>query len=238
MTDTLPNYMAISLLRYEAPIPVEKFAGVELSSNVRYLTSRADTFLIEGAIDTQADVFSHIVLFDDGTSGEAILDELHADSQQRQGLAESMQVLLKPFAHRGSINWLDPENSGEIFAPHPRPATPGPVAVLTSGGFDAPETQMERVGRTVVHTVTVANDALKAEGLKFRRVFSLCEQLGDPITFTVWDSEEDIAKFAYHPGEHLNRVKPQLETDFHFDRTSFTRFTIERSYGEWEGIRL
>ena len=112
------------------------------------------------------------------------------------------------------------------------------VVSMTSGGFLEPGTQMERVSRTLSNTVMVANDVLKADGLQFRRVFSLCGNLGDGITFTVWESESALATFAYRPGEHLDRVKPQLESDFHFDRTSFTRFTIERSEGEWEGVRL
>ena len=97
---------------------------------------------------------------------------------------------------------------------------------------------MERVGRTVSHTVRVAEDAPNANGLNFRRVFSLCENQRDAITFTVWNSEDDIANFACRPGEHFNRVKLQLKSEFHFDRTSFTRVSIERAEGEWEGIKF
>ncbi len=154
------------------------------------------------------------------------------------GLAESIQLSLRPYTHRGSINWLDPISAGPIIEPHPKPVAISPVVVLTSGGFSAPESQMERVGRTISHTVTVAEDALKANGLKFRRVFSLCANFGDPITFTVWESEDDIARFAYQSGEHLDRAKPQLDSEFHFDRTSFTRFTVKRAEGEWEGVQL
>jgi hypothetical protein len=236
--NSLPKYMAVSLLRFEEPLAVERFVGVELETEVRYLTSRADAFRIDGSIDAETDVYSHITLFEEKSSSDAIIDQLVEDAKHREGLAYSMQLLLRPFMHRGSINWLDPINAGEIFEAHRKPSVIGPVAVLTSGGFEAPETQMERVGRTVKHTVMVAEDALRAKGLKFRRVFSLCETLGDPITFSVWESEDDIAKFAYQPGEHLNRVQPQLKSEFHFDRTSFTRFSIERAHGEWEGVTL
>ena len=230
--------MAISLLRFDKPLAVESFAGRELATKVRYSTRRADNFLVDGSITPEADVFSHIALCEEKVTCEKVIEELIDESKQMAGLAESIQLFLRPYMHRGHINWLDPISAGAIFEPHTKPAEISPVVVLTSGGFSAPESQMERVGRTISHTVTVAENALKANGLKFRRVFSLCENLGDPITFTVWDSEDDIAKFAYQPGEHLNRVKPQLESEFHFDRTSFTRFSIKRAEGQWEGVRL
>ncbi|MFT4564306.1 MAG: hypothetical protein ACI9BW_004069 [Gammaproteobacteria bacterium] len=230
--------MAISLLRVEKPLSIEGFVGRELATKVRYSTRRADSFRIDGSIAADADVFAHIALCEDRSNCEDVVEELISEAKQVTGLAESIQLCLRPYMHRGSINWLDPINAGPIFEPHTKPAEISPVVVLTSGGFSAPESQMDRVGRTVSHTVTVAEDVLKADGLNFRRVFSLCEELGDPITFTVWDSEENIAKFAYQSGQHLNRVKPQLDSEFHFDRTSFTRFSIERAEGEWEGVRL
>ena len=234
----LARYMAISLLRLAKPIPVESFARDELATKARYSTYRADSFRVDGSIAPQADVFSHIVLCEEKAACFDVFEELIAESENISGVAESTQLCLRPYMHRGNINWLDPIRAGAIFEPHGRPEKINPVVVLTSGGFNAPETQMERVARTVSHTVTVADNALKASGLKYRRVFSLCENMGDPITFTVWDSEDDIAKFAYQAGEHLNRVKPQLDSEFHFDRTSFTRFSIERAEGEWEGVRL
>ena len=234
----LPKYMAISLLRFEKPVPVEKFAENHFATKVRYSTCRADTFRVDGTIAEEADVFSRIALCEEKAVCDEVTDELVHEAKQSEGIAESMQLSLRPYAHRGSINWLDPVNAGLIFEPHQKPPTVSPVVVLTSGGFTAPETQMERVGRTVTNTVMVAENALKANGLTFRRVFSLCANLGDPITFTVWESEDAIANFAYRPGDHLDRVKPQLESTYHFDRTSFTRSTIERAEGEWEGVRL
>jgi hypothetical protein len=236
--NNMPRYMAISLLRFDKPLAVEKFTDREFVTKVRYSTCRADNFRADGSITPEADVFSRIVLCEETATCEHAIEELIDESRQLADLAESIQLFLRPYMHRGHINWLDPISAGAGFEPHSKPAEISPVVDLTSGGFNAPEAQMDGVGRTIAHTVAVADNALKAHGLKFRRVFSLCERLGDPITFTVWDSEEDITKFAYQSGEHLNRVKPQLESELHFDRTSFTRFSIERAQGEWEGVRL
>ena len=230
--------MVISLFRFEKPLAVEKFSDNHPATKVRYSTRRADTLRVDGTIAPEAHVFCHIALCVEKTACDEVAEELIREAKQIDGVAESIQLSLRPYMHRGEINWLDAVNPGPIFEPHNKPPTVRPVVVLTSGGFKAPETQMERVGRTISNTVMVAEDALKANGLQFRRVFALCTNFGDPITFTVWESEDDITKFAYQPGEHLDRAKPQLDSELHFDRTSFTRFTIERAEGEWEGLRL
>ena len=234
----LPKFMAISLLRFQKPRSVETFTNSHLDTKVRYSTLRADSFLIDGTIALEADVFCHVALCDDKETADKATEELLHEAQTLDGIAESIQLLLRPFTHRGTINWLDPVNPGPMFETHEKPRNVSPVVSMTSGGFIEPGAQMERVSRTLSNTVMVANDVLKADGLQFRRVFSLCGNFGDAITFTVWESEGALATFAYRSGEHLDRVKPQLESDFHFDRTSFTRFTIERSEGEWEGVRL
>jgi hypothetical protein len=230
--------MAISLFRFEKPLAVEKFADSQLDTKVRYSTRRADSFVIDGTIAPEANVFCHIALCDDKRTCDEATEELIREAKIIDGVAESIQLSLRPFMHRGTINWLDPVNPGPIFETHEKPPITSPVVILTSGGFVEPGTQMERVSRTITNTVVVAEDALKSNGLRFRRVFSLCGNFGDPITFTVWESENDMVKFAYRPGEHSERAKPQLDSDFHFDRTSFTRFTIDRAEGEWEGVRL
>ena len=234
----IPKFMAISILRFQKPRAVETFAHSHLDTKVQYSTRRADSFLLDGTIAPEANVFCHIALCDEKRTCDEATEELIHEAQILDGVAESIQLSLRPFMHRGAINWLDPVNPGPIFETHGKPRNVSPVVSMTSGGFIEPGAQMERVTRTLSNTVMVANDVLKADGLQFRRVFSLCGNFGDAITFTVWESEGALATFAYRSGEHLDRVKPQLESDFHFDRTSFTRFTIERSEGEWEGVRL
>lgn len=234
----LPQFMAISLLRFQRPRTVETFTDSHLDTKVRYTTLRADSFLIDGTIALEADVFCHVALCDDRETCDKAMEELIHKAQTLDGIAESIQLLLRPFTHRGTINWLDPVNPGPMFETHEKPRNVSPVVSMTSGGFIEPAGQMERVRTTLSNTVMVANDVLKKDGLQFRRVFSLCANFGDGVTFTVWESEDALATFAYGPGEHLDRVKPQLESAFHFDRTSFTRFTVEHSEGEWEGVRL
>ena len=234
----LPRFMAISLLRFETPLAVEKFAESPLDTKVRYSTRRADSLVIDGTIAPAATVFCHLALCDDKRTCDEATEELIYEAQQIDGLSESIQLSLRPFMHRGTINWLDPVNPGPVFEAHEKPPIVSPVVSMTSGGFREPGTQMERVSRTISNTVMVTSDVVKAAGLRFRRVFSFCGNFGDPITFTVWKSENDIVKFAYRPGEYLERARPQLDSDFHFDRTSFTRFMIDRAEGEWEGVRL
>ena len=234
----LPKFMAISLLRFEKPLTVETFASSPLDTKVRYSTHRADSSLMDGTIATESNVFYHIALCDDKRTCDEATKELIFEAKILDGVTESIQLSLRPSMHRGNINWLDQVSPGPIFETHEKPPNVNPVVSMTSGGFREPGTQMERVSRTISNTVMVARDVLKADGLQFRRVFSLCENFGDPITFTVWDSEDDIKTFAYQPGEHLERAKPQLDSDFHFDRTSFAQFTIDRAAGEWAGVRL
>ena len=235
----LPRFMAISLFRFEKPLAVEKFADSQLDTKVRYSTRRADSFVIDGTIAPEANVFCHLALCDDKRTCDEATKELIHEAKQIDGLSESIQLSLRPFMHRGTINWLDPVNPGPIFEAHKKPPIMGPIVSMTSGGFRGSlETQMERIGHTITNTVMVGEDVLKADGLRFRQIFSLCGNFGDPITFTVWETGNDIAKFAYQPGEHLDRTKPQKDSNFYFDRTSFTRFTVDRAEGEWEGVRL
>ena len=180
----LPQFMAISLLRFQKPRAVATFTDSRLETKVRYSTLRADSFLIDGTIALEADVFSHVALCDDRKTCDKAMEELIHESQILDGIAESIQLLLRPFMHRGNINWLDPVNPGPMFATHKKPRKASPVVSMTSGGFIEPGEQMERVRSTLSNTVMVANDVLKADGLQFRRVFSLCGNFGDGVTST------------------------------------------------------
>ena len=49
MTDTLPNYMAITLIRFEEPLPVEEFSGVEPGYHMN--KAHWNTVVFDGSFD-------------------------------------------------------------------------------------------------------------------------------------------------------------------------------------------
>lgn len=76
------------------------------------------------------------------------------------------------------------------------------------------------------------------DGVMFRALFSLDDQfVDDGITISAWRDQRAMLKFAYNPSAHKSRLDRHLNEPI-FDRSSFTRLTIDRALGTWDGRPL
>lgn len=56
-------------------------------------------------------------------------------------------------------------------------------------------------------------------------------------TFSLWNSMEDVRRFAYNSKEHKQAIKMTRELDWYSEEL-FARFQPYKLVGEWEGIEL
>lgn len=148
--------------------------------------------------------------------------------------AESWHGLLQPVMHRGECNHLDRERPGMIL--EASATDPGGVLLaMTTAGFRlGPNFRVERVIE-FRRNVDLANEWMsQAEGCRASQVFTPHTVGDDGVTLSLWSSDAAMLNAAYRPGGH------RLQLDRHqsepmMDRSSFTRFRILSSLGEWNG---
>jgi len=145
---------------------------------------------------------------------------------------ESWHALLLPFAHHGEVNWRGTIEIGSALRIGPDPS--GPLVVLTTAGYNSmgPE-EMPRIMAFIERVALVKEFLVRAEGNLRTAIFAPTDER-DGITFTLWNDDAAMLAAAYGSGEHHkqlthHRVEPQ------FDRSSFTRARVVRSYGTWDG---
>lgn len=144
---------------------------------------------------------------------------------------ESWHALLLPYSHHGEVNWRGFVEVGSALRAGPDQG--GPLIVFTTAGFDSsgPE-EMPRISAFLERASRAQEFLGKAAGNLRTSIFASCDNR-DGITFTLWKDESAMLAAAYGAGEHRtqlmhHRVEPQ------FDRSSFTRARVVRSYGSWD----
>jgi hypothetical protein len=145
---------------------------------------------------------------------------------------KSLHLLLRPFRHNGECNHLERDAPGEIFEVS-EAALGGALVVLTTAGYKLGfEANMDRIvpfRHKVDHAGAWMSDL---EGCFFGRAFTPHTVGYDGFTVSVWRSDEDMLHACYRAGLHRNYVDGQkIASDF--DRSSFTRFRILDSMGNW-----
>jgi len=202
----------------------------------RFAFCGVDEPMTEQGLMRRGSIWGIIALFEEEVTATAALDAHCLAARDRP--VESWSALLAPIHHRGEINWLDRATPGAIFTTGEMESA-GPVAVMTSVGFDFATPDFD-LGRPVRFGLDVnAQRARMAEtaGLSLQLAFYASEFTTDAITFSVWQDEKAIGRFAYAPGPHRTQVD-RFHAEKLADRSSFTRFRILETRGSWGGQQL
>ncbi len=228
--------MTLSLFRLSKARRVGEIRARAIPAGACYWSLRPENLTMEGTVSDEASAFLVVGLFaevSDAVLAFEIRENLMLDAAD---VIDVLHLLLIPTVHRGSLNWLDDANPGTVFRVDTPEGITGPILSMTTAGY-APGTvpSATRLQRFIKNTVSVGAEMGCSNGLLFRRLFGPDESLGDAITISVWKSAESLANFAYGAGPHRERMVAHSGSPF-FDRASFSRFTIERAVGSWDGV--
>lgn len=147
---------------------------------------------------------------------------------------EAWHALLLPIANRGECNHLDPAAPGLLLQPAGEDPG-GPLAVLTTAGFNpCPGFSMQRV-IDFRHAVDAVRDTVAGmDGNLARQVFTPHVAGTDGFTCTLWRDDKAMMAYAYRPGKHRTEME-RYKAEQTADRTSFSRFRVLATRGQWEG---
>lgn len=147
---------------------------------------------------------------------------------------EAWHGLLLPTMHRGECNHLVREEPGLLYEVSTNDPG-GKCMVVTTAGFRlGADFRVERV-IAFRKNVDVANEFLgQAPGCLANQVFTPHTVGDDGCTMSIWESDETMLTAAYRAGEH-RRLMDQHKQEAMMDRSSFTRFRILHSEGQWDG---
>ncbi len=182
-----------------------------------------------------SDVWAGLGIWSDRAAAEAMLADPVAAMPALADAVEAWHALALPVQHRGEVRWrgIVEENSAI------RPAAEdidAPLAVVTSASFDDPTNpdELPRMSRFAVK-VSEAIEYLRVQPGNIRTgVFNGGFDGREGFTLTLWESDAQMLKSAYHSGYH-RKVMDESRDGSTFDRSSFTRLRILSNTGSWSG---
>jgi hypothetical protein len=184
----------------------------------------------------QAYTFAILGLHEDAESARTLLGQGRELAPWLAGAREVWTGLLRPFRHRGAVNYLSRAAPGlilEDLGPVPEPITP--LVAMTSIGWNLDGLDMDRVRRFAVGSVGVRSSMTAVPGLRAQHSFFIDGGFAqDLFTVSFWRDEASLNAFAYGPGVHRDQVAVLRDNNL-ADRTSFTRLTVLEATGTWMG---
>jgi hypothetical protein len=174
-------------------------------------------------------------LHDDAASARLLVDDLTSRESWLRDARETWRSVLQPFRSHGTANLLDAAQPAALFHTL-TPADPaGPVAALTTVGWNREGLDMNRVREFGAGAAAVRMSMTGVPGLHTQHSFFFPGGIAiDPLTLTFWRDEASIRDFAYGQGSHRRQLD-RLRADNLADRTSFSRFRMVHSAGTWHG---
>lgn len=168
-------------------------------------------------------------VWDDEAALDAFLEHSAIAARWREEGEESWHVRLTPLASRGGWGGRDPFGSSPVFrrgAAGPR--VRGPVAVLTRASI--------RPTRLVAFYRSIADvdRALRREHGCVASVGMGEWPVARQATFSLWEDEAAIARFAYRGGAHPD-VIGRVRGEGWYAEELFARFAPHGSQGTWDG---
>lgn len=148
---------------------------------------------------------------------------------------EMWHALALPVQHRGQVKWRSAVETDQAIAPS-EDDPGGPLAVLTSASFDDPTNpdELPRISRFAVKVSEAIEFLSQQPGNLRSGVFNGGYDGREGFTLTLWNSDDDMLKAAYHSGHH-RKLMDESRDGSTFDRSSFTRLRIIHSQGSWSG---
>jgi hypothetical protein len=153
---------------------------------------------------------------------------------------ESWGAVLRPFRHKGEVNWMDAAAPGEVFDVGEDPGGEEPFVAITSVGFrTGPDIDvtgvLDRVRDFGMGVLGVRASMTGVRGLRGQQMLFFPGVIAlDPVTVSFWEGDAAVRAFAYGGGPHRRQVDRYHEINT-ADRTSFTRAIALEAYGSWCG---
>jgi hypothetical protein len=145
---------------------------------------------------------------------------------------ESWHQLLLPIRHQGQCNYLDRECPGELFAVSSTDPG-GAVMVITTAGYH-PGPRVERLIAFRRGVDEVNNWLQQVDGCLASRPITPHTFGDDGFTLSVWRDDASMLNATYRAGTHREKMDWHKSVNA-FDRSSFTRFRIVDTCGQWDG---
>jgi hypothetical protein len=181
-----------------------------------------------------SDTWCGVALFSDLSAAERALAANERFLPSLAEAVESWHALLVPIAHRGECNHLERTNAGPIFEIESQDPG-GPLLVMTTAGFSGgPQLDMARVIHFRVHVDRIHDWLKTADGRVASQVFTPHTVGDDGVTMSIWRSDSVMVDTMYRPGIHRTQLDRHKRENL-ADRTSFTRFRVLRTSGQWGG---
>lgn len=187
-----------------------------------------------GSRRSASNVWCGVGLFDDLSDAETAFDQPNTYVPNLHEASAAWRALLLPIAHKGECNHLDAAEPGSMFDPWDEDPG-GALFVMTTAGFNLrSKMDFQRLidfRRRVDRMRPIIN---AADGHLAHQVFAPDTVADDGVTMSIWRDEKSMLSFAYRPGPHRDEVDRQRDQET-VDRSSFTRFRVLRSAGQWDG---
>jgi heme-degrading monooxygenase HmoA len=233
----LCTWATVHWVRFERPRTAAELAAASPPAGCVSWKFGLDEAASPVAGRSASEVWCGVALFAAPDAAEAALEDPQAHVPSLPEATESWHALLRPIAHHGACNLLDPASPGALFEPHPHDQG-GPLLVMTSAGFDLrAKSDFARLIDFRRRVNAMRSVIAQAPGSMAHQVFATPDAGDDALTLSLWTDDAAMAAFAYRAGAHrteLDRQKSQQTVD----RSSFTRFRIERAAGTWNGRSL
>jgi hypothetical protein len=184
----------------------------------------------------QAFVFAMLALHADERSARVFLHERRSVAPWMDEAKESWGAALRPFRHKGEVNWVDPSSPGPVLNVGAAVAANVPFVSIGSVGWrTGPDLDMKRVLDFSTGAAGIRASMTGTAGLRSQHSLNFPGGLElDPVTVTFWEEDAAARAFAYGGGVHRMQMDRyhKLKTA---DRTSFTRAIALEAYGTWCG---
>ena len=181
-----------------------------------------------------SNVWGGVALYADRSAAEAAFAASEPHLPFLGNTVESWHALLVPIAHRGECNHLERSNPRLIFEPSTEDPG-GPLFVMTTAGYNmGPELDFARVIDFRVHVDKVHEWLQSAEGRVASQVFTPHTVGDDGVTMSLRHSDTAMMETMYRPGLHRTQIERHRRESL-ADRTSFTRFRVLKTLGQWNG---
>ncbi len=146
---------------------------------------------------------------------------------------ESWHALAGVITHRGEIDLSTATEPHPAFTAHDT-VPDGVLAVITTAGYaDYSDTDHERHKEFLQGVEQVRDYYTSLSANVMRQVFNPPDT-PDGCTFSIWRGTPEMLKSAYKDGTHSDMLERHRLSPL-FDRSSFTRLSLQNSRGTWGG---
>jgi hypothetical protein len=232
------NYMTFHRFKFHAPIKARDRQLRGPGSASYWLCGPARPLGVDRLINRVNSIWFGLAFYGDRAQAETVVDRAPHLLPDCADATETWHAALCPISHRGQTNWFGAVEDAQQFRPSKKDPG-GLLVVMTSAGFnvlpaDDLKVDLPRRLDFVANVDRVLEWFATLPGNLVRENYEVGAPVTDGLTFSLWRSDEDMLKAAYHPGIHRTQLE-RYKSEHTADRTSFTRARLIACSGTWDG---